>query len=99
MITPMDYNAQAARILARGDARSEPYRRGLVRSLEVCHRKATEQPPLPPLTQTLPYPLGSAEADAFFAGCERGHAEWNRRHAATQGNPAEAATGRQDGGQ
>jgi hypothetical protein len=75
----IDYHSEVERILSVGAPRSEPYKQGLARILELRNRKALGMPPLPPLTKTMPYPEGTPEADAFFSGCDRGHVEWNQR--------------------
>ena len=75
----MNYEQLANEILNRGGTpRSEPYRRGLARILKVRHQKllGTYVAGSP----AIPYPVGSAEADAYFAGTDRGHFEWNQMH-------------------
>lgn len=51
--------------------RSQPYRMGMQHILAV---KLGETPKG---TKTCPHKLGTAESDAWFSGCERGHFEYN----------------------
>ena len=58
-------------ILAQGDKRSPQYRAGMI---AVMNFKNNAQPmPMPP------YALGTVEADAYFAGVDRGWFEWRLR--------------------
>lgn len=61
--------------LARGDPRSKEYRIGMLDAYAL-HRLRT---PFPPQR----YALGTAAADAYFAGVERGHALWRQQHPAS----------------
>mgnify|MGYP006929048060 CR=1 FL=1 len=61
--------------LAIGTPRSPEYRNGMLdavawRALRVA------------IPQPLRYKVGTAQADAYFAGIERGHCLWNRIHSA-----------------
>lgn len=58
------------------DQRSSQYKAGARAALVF----RTEETPIPQ-----PYPAGSAEADAFSAGIEEGHAIWRRTLAAAAG--------------
>lgn len=60
--------------LARGDARSREYRLGMLDAYAL-HQLRTQIPPQR-------YALGTAAADAYYAGVERGHALWRRQHSA-----------------
>lgn len=55
---------------AHGEPRSPEYRAG---ALYILQRKAGEV-----AEQLCPYTLGSAQADAWFAGCDAGHLLWQR---------------------
>jgi hypothetical protein len=55
-------------ILKGGDRRSEPYRFGMIAVMNFKR----ERKPMPPV----PYAVGTAEADAYFAGVDRGWFEW-----------------------
>lgn len=54
-------------ILAGGDARSAVYRSGML----AVFRWRTEGVGI-----SHPYEIGTVEADAYYAGVERGHYEW-----------------------
>lgn len=56
--------------LSVGDPRSPEYRRGMLAILAFREQLA----PFP----AHPYPLGTAQSDAYFAGVERGHALFRR---------------------
>lgn len=76
MIDDMNYDVLADKMLSIGDPRSEPYRQGLIHILRVRHEKDLGKKA--PTGISCPYSIGSAEADAYFSGCTRGHDEWNR---------------------
>lgn len=64
--------------LAIGTPRSQEYRQGMLDVLALRELGT-------PLPQPARYQLGTAQADAYFAGCERGHALWR----STQRQPYE----------
>jgi hypothetical protein len=61
--------------LAVGSKRSPEYRNGMLDA--YAFRESRIQIPSP-----CRYQLGTAQADAYFAGIERGHALWRRLHPA-----------------
>jgi len=61
--------------LAIGDPRSTEYRNGMLDA--YAHRELRI-----PIPRPLRYKLGTSQADAYFAGNERGHALWRRLHLA-----------------
>jgi hypothetical protein len=61
--------AAVAEEIKRGDARSLEYQRGMAAVLRYRARGVR----IP-----CPYRLGTAEADAYFSGNERGHALWRK---------------------
>lgn len=67
VITPVDAE------LARGGSRSSEYRNGMLDAYAFRELRVA----VPPLR----YKLGTAPADAYFAGNERGHALWRRNQA------------------
>ncbi|MDY0011312.1 MAG: hypothetical protein RBS40_00290 [Rhodocyclaceae bacterium] len=62
--------------LARGDRRSPEYRLGMLDVLKYRMHGARIQ---------VPFQLGTSQADAYFAGNDRGHALWRARQ---EGAPA-----------
>jgi hypothetical protein len=54
-------------VLAHGDRRSPEYRRGMLDVLTYRMQGVRIQ---------VPFELGTSQADAYFAGNERGHAVW-----------------------
>lgn len=63
----MDYRKLAAKLLEQDAARSEAFHQGLA---AVLQKRIDDTPAISP------YTAGTAEDDAFFAGCMRGHNEW-----------------------
>ena len=66
---PKIYNAAFAPETGR-DLRSDAYKRGVLDAL----RYAAGEGPKP--TELMPYPLGTTDYDAWFAGLEEGYARW-----------------------
>jgi hypothetical protein len=58
--------------LSVGDPRSQEHRTGMLDAY-AFHQLRTPTP-------SLRYPLGTAQADTYFSGRERGHALWRRLH-------------------
>lgn len=77
----MDYLKLAEALLVGEPARSTPFCEGLAAVLQ----NRVEQTPV-----TSPYPEGSIENDAFFAGRMRAHNEFRNALAACGGNPQTA---------
>jgi hypothetical protein len=63
--------AAVAEEIKRGDARSAEYQRGMAAVLRWRERNVR----IP-----CPYRLGTAEADAYFSGTDRGHVLWRKLH-------------------
>lgn len=53
------------------DPRSDAYKRGVRDALQACARQSKTK-----LGALLPYEMGTAEADAWFAGTEEGKNRW-----------------------
>jgi len=66
VIDPVD------RELSIGDPRSPEYRQGMLNILAFREQLAA--------FPSHPYPLGTAQSDAYSAGVERGHALFRRLH-------------------
>lgn len=61
------------------DPRSEEYMRGCIAALQFRIHGATIR---------RPYQIGTAQADAYFAGIEEGRAIWRREQQGTGGDTA-----------
>lgn len=75
-MTRKEIEELVAREFLRGDPRSPEYRRGTIEL--ICFKETGSG-------FTKPYAMGTVQADAYWAGVDRGWAIWNRLQDACRG--------------